>query len=171
MRSSLTNRLLDLPNELLDIILPFVDASSLACLSRVCRTLQLLVEPHLYHTVSLRNNHRDTISNAIERIPARAEFVRELWIHYHDVADETDAPMQLEALSPTIAQLYNLESLLIKGVNDGGPMSLGLYRYMEQSKKFEDLLLEATMPDSQVLRSLRTCMFLQHTVHCIYPLK
>ena len=164
MHSSSANRLLGLPTELLDIILCFVDASSLACLSRVCRTLQLLVEPHLYHTVSLRNPHGEIISSAIERIPVRAEFVRELRIHYHDVADETDAPMQLDTLSPTIAQLYNLESLLIKGVNDGGPLSLGLYRYMEQSRKFEDLLLEATMPDSQVLRSLRTCMFLQYTV-------
>lgn len=165
-----TNLLLDLPPELLDIILSFINSSSLACLNRVCRTLQLLVEPHLYHTVSLRNKQEESFTSAIERIPTRAELVRELRIHYHDVADETDAPLQLESMSPTIAQLYNLESLLIKGVNDGGPMSLGLYRYMEQSKKFEDLLLAATMPDSQVLRSLLTCMFLQHIVQCINTL-
>lgn len=165
-----TNFLLELPPELFDTILSFLDSSSLACLSRVCRSLQQLVEPHLYQTVSLRNKQEESFTSAIERIPTRAEFVQELRIHYHDVADEMDAPLQLEMMSPTIAQLHNLKSLLVKGINNGGPMSLGLYRYMEQSRKFEDLLLEATMPDSQVLRSLQTCMFLQHSVQCSQPL-
>lgn len=164
------NRLLDLPLELLNVVLSFIDSSSLACLSRVCQSLQQLVEPHLYHTVSLRNKQEESFTSSIKRIHTRAEFVRELRIHYHDVADEMDAPLQLDSMSPTIAQLHNLESLLIKGVNDGGPMSLGLYSYMEQSKKLEDLLLEATMSESQVLRSLRTCMFLSPIVQYIITL-
>lgn len=162
MSSSSTDCLCCLPLELLDLALSFIDLASLACLARICRTLQHFVEPRLYHTVSLRNKQEDLFSSAIDHSPAQAQFVRELRIHYHDVADDTDYPVQVETLSPTIARLQNLESLLIKGVNDGGPMSLGLCRYMEESKKFQDLFLQATMPDSQVLQSLRTCALLDY---------
>lgn len=156
MPSSISS-FLCLPTELLEAILSFVDPASLAPLARVCETLQQLVEPQLYHTVSLRNRESERFVRAIDRIPSRAEYVRELQVHYHDInGEEADDPLQVEALSPTICQLQNLKSLIVKGV-DEDPMSLGLHRYMEESRKFQDLFLQAAMPHSTILQSLRLC--------------
>lgn len=155
--SSSISLLLHLPTELLEAIVSFVDPASLAPLARVCQTLQQLVEPQLYHTVSLRNRESEHFVRAIDRIPSRAKYVRELQVHYHDVnGEETDYPLQVEALSPTIFQLQNLESLIVKGP-DEDPMSLGLGRYMEESRKFQGLFLQAASPHSKALQSLRSC--------------
>lgn len=163
--------LLRLPPEILDGILSLLNQSALNQLSQVCRALQHLVEPRLYHTVLIQRGQDKSFTSAIDRNPARAALVRELQIHYHeDMEDEEDYyPLCAQALSPTIRRLQNLKSLIVKGL-DEDDLLLSVEPSMDKSARFQNLFLEAAMPESSVLQSLRTCMFIKWPLCCIYVL-
>lgn len=151
--------LLRLPPETLDGILSLLNQASLNNLFQACRALQQLVEPWLYHTVSIQNGQDKPFTSAIDNNPARAGYVQELQIHYHeDVEDEEDYyPLCAQALSPTIRRLQNLKSLIVKGL-DEDDIPLSFESSIDKSARFQNLFLEAAMPQSSVLQSLRTCM-------------
>ena len=155
--------ILRLPPETLDDILSLLNQTSLNNLSQACRALQQLVEPWLYHTVLIQNGQDKLFTSAIGNKPARAEYVQELQIHYHeDVEDEEDYyPLCAQALSPTIRQLQNLKSLIVKGLDEDN-FPLSFEPSIDKSARFQNLFLEAAMPQSSVLQSLRTCMFHAH---------
>lgn len=154
-----SSSLLRLPPETLDGILSLLNQASLNNLSQACRALQQLVEPWLYHTVSIQNGQDKPFTSAIDNNRARAGYVQELQIHYHeDVEDEEDYyPLCAQALSPTIRRLQNLKSLIVKGL-DEDDIPLSFEPSIDKSARFQNLFLEAAMPQSSVLQSLRTCM-------------
>ncbi|OJK02180.1 hypothetical protein ASPACDRAFT_1854168 [Aspergillus aculeatus ATCC 16872] len=113
-------QLLQLPTEILRVIISQIDSrASLARLARVCRFLEALVDPFLYQSVYLRNHDGEIFIRAVELRPARAQYIRELLIHYHyvNVPNQQEYyPLLVESLVPTICRLVNLRRLTVKGL-------------------------------------------------------
>ncbi|PYI02907.1 hypothetical protein BO78DRAFT_350685 [Aspergillus sclerotiicarbonarius CBS 121057] len=159
-----------LPPELLEAILARVASrASLASLARVCQQLRPVVERILYQSVYLRNHDGKKFAYALDCLPARAEYVQELLVHYHyvDVPDEEDYyPCYAESLAPTISRLVNLRSLVVKGLEYDAEREeddeyLGGYeRVIEETKKWNDIFAQSAVPGSQILQSLTKCQLI-----------
>lgn len=113
MESS-TSRFLALPTEIIKAILLALrpSLSSLNSVSRVSRRLNAVSIPLLYRLVIIRSpQHGEKFSRTVSHCPNLTLLVRELQIHYHETKDD-ECP---EDLDPVIAQLVNLESLVVRG--------------------------------------------------------
>ncbi|RAK98823.1 uncharacterized protein BO80DRAFT_411919 [Aspergillus ibericus CBS 121593] len=159
-----------LPPETLEAILAQVASrASLASLARVCQQLRPVVERILYQSVYLRNHDGEKFAYALDCLPARAEYVQELLVHYHFVGvpdEEEYYPCYAESLAPTIGRLVNLRSLVIKGLEydterEEDDEYLGGYeRVIEETKKWNELFAQSAVPGSQVLQSLTKCQLI-----------
>lgn len=157
----------DLPQELLEAILAQTSRGSLASLARVCQRLRPLVERILYQSVYLRNHDGEKFTYALDCVPARAEHVKELLIHYHyvDVEDEEEYyPLYAETLAPTIGRLVNLRTLVVKGLEfdadreEDDEIIGGYERVIAEAEKWDTLFAQSAVPGSQILPSLTKCL-------------
>ncbi|KAI2991334.1 hypothetical protein CBS147482_9037 [Aspergillus niger] len=163
----------DLPQELLEAILAQASRGSLASLARVCQRLRPLAERILYQSVYLRNHDGEKFTYALDCVPARAEYVRELIVHYHyvDVEDEEEYyPLYAETLSPTIGRLVNLRTLVIKGLEfdadreEDDEIIGGYERVIAEAEKWDTLFAQSAVPGSQILPSLTKCMMIMDDI-------
>ncbi|KAL3477645.1 hypothetical protein BJX99DRAFT_225865 [Aspergillus californicus] len=139
-----------LPRELMDMVIGNLehDQTSLSRLSRTCRLFQDIIPPHLYSWVVLRENKCEGFAAAIDRVPKRAEYVKNLAIHCHYlIKDDKDWNARLaQTLPPTLGRLMrlpNLKSLAVIGasVGDSDFQQCFTDKHRRASNSLEEILL------------------------------
>ncbi|RAL13221.1 F-box protein [Aspergillus homomorphus CBS 101889] len=167
-------QLLQLPAEILQAIIGQLSSrASLASLARVCRHLESLVDPILCRSVYLRNHDDEPLIRALDARPARAQYIRELLIHYHyvNVPNQQEYyPLLVEDLVPTLRRLVNLRRLTVKGLLYDAPRSYddpdigNIERFDAIANKWYQLFEQAGEPYSDVLPSLESCQMIMDDV-------
>lgn len=152
MDSSTPTGLLTLPTELFDAIVGEIQDSyeTVRSLARVCRRLHDQLNPLVFESVIIRQpSTGEKFAWAITHAPHLAPLVLELQIHFHGTGD--DEPFCIpEEFEPVIAQLANLETLVVKSDYFDNEQDTNLF----------------CRPD--VLPALRECK-LTHHQHYSYP--
>lgn len=123
MESSPLTGLLACPQEIIDAILVELrpNLAGIAAVARVCHKLYSAATPGLYQSVMIwQPVNVDRFAKIIKDKPHLISFVRRLQVHYHVIPDAGEnlphifRLLDLFGFQPTLANLVNLESLVIK---------------------------------------------------------
>lgn len=123
MESSPLIGLLACPQEIIDAILAELrpNFASIAAVTCVCRKLYSAATPGLYQSVMISQPvNMDRFAKTIKNNPYLISFIRRLQVHYNIIPDAGITQphifrlLDLVGFQPTIAELVNLESLVMK---------------------------------------------------------
>ncbi|KAL5332545.1 hypothetical protein BJX70DRAFT_404493 [Aspergillus crustosus] len=120
------SHLLRMPIEILFLILEQCDSNttSIARLAQTCHLFHDISAKFLYKHLVLGNTQTKPFRRTIKSNPSIAKLVKSLTIHHHYTEPDNPAdfrPRFLEASSPTIAHLTDLETLILKGCGPDSP--------------------------------------------------
>lgn len=111
MATAIRGSLLDLPQELLALIVDYInDGDTLQCLTRTCRRTQSLAEPKLYRTLLIRTGpHMRSIQRALEANSDRAKS-----LEFLDVPCDNTRPPHFQFLADVLRSADNLREFMFE---------------------------------------------------------
>ncbi|KAL4795083.1 hypothetical protein BDV19DRAFT_389486 [Aspergillus venezuelensis] len=155
-------------DELLLMLIQYLDRASLVRLCRVSRPLREVGSSALYRRTQVGRGTWEMPAATFNRSPRLAQYVRDLIIHYHRTGPG-EVPYA-EALTPVLTDMHNSSSLTVKGAAcDGCPphknkpgrktkfpiTESDKARQVLESAKFYHFFLKSTF--LPVLTNLRVC--------------
>ncbi|KAL3477644.1 hypothetical protein BJX99DRAFT_257245 [Aspergillus californicus] len=156
--------ILFLSDELMQLILSFLDQASLARMSSVCHLLHAISNPLLYHSVTLDLWQGLKFAGSLEDNATLVQLVKSVAIHDHYVQFpdlHTEYATYTALLSRSIARLSGLRKLTVKSCYNHDVFRArahtdDLLEFVQQtSLVFDSFFLEALQPWH--LTKLRTC--------------